>query len=324
VSNRLAVLAAVLVLVVVAAAPALAQDEVPACELHDACLDTSEEQETTAEQYTEAPEPTQPFPVTPAPEVECEGDSTNPCSPNQGVAQSDNARYAGVPEAAFDAPASCGSCGLQVAQGALDAITGDGSGGIDSADAFGAALQAARNAGGTREAAASEEAGTPVEDTAVYRAAFEAAKEAGADDETAKKAAEQAVAEANSGRAAKGKDRKERAGEDKAREDTANDEEDVTASDEEDGGNDSPGSGDGDAATAPVESSAPLLFGGVAFLSVGGFAALRFARSWSSSDLRRLPGTRGPGRPESRSTPAHPYPSSEYEASMLSTSHPQE
>jgi len=82
VTNRLAVLVAVLVLVVVAAAPALAQDEVPACELHDACLDTSEEQGATADQYTEGPEPTQMFPVTPVSEVECEGDSTNPCSPN--------------------------------------------------------------------------------------------------------------------------------------------------------------------------------------------------------------------------------------------------
>jgi hypothetical protein len=286
VSNKLAVLATVLVLGLVVAAPALAQDECPACELHEACLDTSEEQETVGNQYTEGPELTQPFPVTPAPEVECEGDSTNPCSPNQGVAQSDNARYAGgVPEAAFDAPASCASCGLHVAQGALDAITGDRSGGTDSADAFGAALQAARSAGATREAAATEEAGTPLEDTAVYRAAFEAAKEAGADADTAKEAAEQAVAEAESGRAAKGKDRRERAGEDKAREDTIKDEkeEDVAAS--EDAG----GSGGEYAAATPAESRAPLLFGGVAFLSVGGFAALRFARSWYSSDLRRLP-----------------------------------
>jgi hypothetical protein len=286
-SNRLAVLAAVLVLGGVASSPALAQDEVPACELDNACLDTSEMQEATADQYTESPEPTQPFSVTPAPEVKCEGDSTNACSPNQGVTQSDNARN-GVPEAAFSAPASCGSCGLQVAQGALDAVTGDESGGTESADAFGVALQAARNAGGTREAAASEEAETPVEDTAVYHAAFKAAKEAGADDETAKEAAEQAVAEADSGRAAKGKDRKERADEDKVREDTA-DNEDVAASDEGDGGNDSPLSGDGDTVTMPTGSKVPLLFGGVAFLSVGGFAALRFARSWSSSDLRRLP-----------------------------------
>ena len=284
-SNRLAVLAAVLVLVVVTSAPALAQDEVPACELDGACIDTSEAQEAAANQYVESPEPNQPFPVTPASEVGCGGASTNPCSPNQGIVQSDEARNSSVPEAAFSAPASCGSCGLQVAQGALDAITRDEPGGTDSADAFGAALQAAQNAGGTREAAASEEAETPVEDTAVYKAAFEAAKEAGADHETAKEAAEQAVAEADSGKAAKGKDRKDTAGEDKAREDTVDDE-DVAASDKEDGGSDSTGSGDGDTVTTPTGSRAPLLFGGVAFLSVGGFAALRFARLWSSSDLR--------------------------------------
>ena len=127
-----------------------------------------------------------------------------------------------------------------------------------------------------------------MEDTDIYRFAFEAAKEAGADDETAKEAAEQAVSEANSGGAAKGKDRKDRAGEDKAREDTATDEEYVAASDEGDGGSDSPGSGDGDTVTAPTGSRAPLLLSGVAFLSVGGFAALRFTRSWSSFALRRL------------------------------------
>jgi len=299
VSNRLAVLATVLVLALVAAAPALAQDEVPACVIRDACLNQSEEQEA-ADQYTESPEPTQTFPVTPASEVECEGDSTNPCSPNQGVAQSDNARYAAVPEAAFDAPASCGSCGLQVAQGALDAITGDGSGVTDSADAFGAALLAARDAGGTREAAASEEAGTPVEGTAIYRAAFEAAKEAGADDETAKEAAKQAVAEADSGRAAKGKASKGGSGEgkvrknkirkDKAREDGSSEEETTEDADEEVAASeDANGSGGEDTVTTPADSRSPLLLGGLAFLSVGGFAALRVARSWSSSDLRRLP-----------------------------------
>jgi hypothetical protein len=286
VSNRLAVLAAVLVLALVAAAPALAQDEVPACVIHDACLNQSEEQEATADQYTESPQPAQEFPVTPASEMECEGDSTNPCSPNQGVTQSDNARYAAVPEAAFDAPASCGSCGLQVAQGALDAITGDGSGVTDSA---------------------SEEAGTPVEDTAIYRAAFEAAKEAGADDETAKEAAKQAVAEANSGKAAKGKASKVRKGgsgkdaaedkvrknktrKDKAREDGSSEEETTEDADEEVAASeDANGSGGEDTVTTPADSRSPLLLGGLAFLSVGGFAALRVARSWSSSDLRRLP-----------------------------------
>ena len=42
-----------------------------------------------------------------------------------------------------------------------------------------------------------EESAPPVEATAVYRAAFEVAEEAGSDDETAKQAAEQAVAEAD-------------------------------------------------------------------------------------------------------------------------------
>ena len=307
-SNRLAVLAAVLVLALTAA-PALAQDEVPACDLHNACLDTPEEQKATADQYTESPEPKGPISVTPAPEIECEGDSTDPCSPNQGVTQSGNTQNA-VPEAAFSAPASCGSCGLQVAQGALDAITGDGSGGsdgTDSADAFGAALQAARDAGGTREAAASEEAGTSVEDTAVYRTAFEAAKEAGADDETAQEAAEQAVAEANSGRGAKGKAnkvRKSASGEDgaegkvrknkirkdKAREDGSSEEEATEDADEEAAASeDAGGSGGKDTTTAPADSRASLLLGGVTFLSVGSFAALRFARSWGSTGARRLP-----------------------------------
>lgn len=263
-SYRLAVLAAVLVLVLVAAAPALAQDEVPDCVIHDACLNQPEEQETTSE-------------------VECEGYSTDPCSPTQGIpqsgnAQTDNARSAGVPEAAFDAPASCGSCGLQVAEGALDVITGNGSGGTGSTGAFGAALQAARDTGDTREAAASEETGTPVEETTIYRAAFEAAKGAGADDETAKEAAEQAVAEASSGRTTNSEDREERAGEDKAREGTTTNEEDVVASHEEDGGDDSPGSAE--RVTTPAGGSPPLLLGGIAFLSIGGFVALRSARSW--------------------------------------------
>jgi hypothetical protein len=278
VSNKLALLAAVLLLVMVASAPALAQNEVPACDLGDACLDTPEEQEATADQYPEGPEPDQAPPVTPTPEVPSEDSNGDQYTPDTGNARS------GVPEAALAAPASCDSCGLQVAQSAQDAITKNGSGdATDSADAFGAALQAARNAWVTREAAASEEAGTPVEKTAVYRAAFEAAKEAGADDETAKEAAEQAVAEADDGRAAKVKDRKERTGEDKARED-ATDEEGVAASEEEDGGTDSPGSGDGGTVTTPTGSTAPLLLGGFAFLSLGGFATFRFARSLSSSD----------------------------------------
>jgi len=278
VSNRLALLAAVLVLVLVASVPALAQNEVPACELEGTCLDTSEEQEATADQYAESPGPGQAPSVPPIPEIPSE-DSND----DQYASSTDNAQN-GVPEAALAAPASCGSCGVQVAQSAQEAITGSGDGGTNSANAFGAVVQAARDAGGTREATASEEAGTPVEETAVYRTAFEAAKEAGADDETAKEAAEQAVAEADSGRVVTGKDRKKRASEGQPREDAIN--EDAVASAGEDGSSDSPGSGKGDTAATPTGSRAPLLFGGIAFLSAGGFAALRFARAGSPSDSR--------------------------------------
>ena len=287
-SNRLAMLTAVLVLVLVASAPALAQNGVPACELDDACLDTSEVLEATADQYTESPEPGQAPSDSPTPEIPGEDSNDDQYIPDTGNVQSS------APEAALAAPASCGSCGMQVAQSAQDAIAGGGSSDTDSTYAFGAALQAARDAWGTRETAASEEVGTPVKETAVYQAAFKAAKEAGADDETAKEAAEQAVGEADNGRAdkAKGKDRKKRAVEDKAREDmTEEEEEEDAAYDEVDGGNDNPGTGDADTADAdtaatPTGSRVPLLFGGVAFLSVGGFAALRLARSWSSSDLK--------------------------------------
>ena len=277
-SNRLAVLAAVLVLVLVISVPALAQNEVPACELENACLDTSEEPEVTADQYAEGPGQGQEPSVSPPPEIPSEDSNDDQYTSNTGNAQN------GAPEAALAAPASCGSCGVQVAQSAQEAITGSVGGGINSANAFGAVLQAARDAGGTREAAASEEAGTPVEETAVYRTAFEAAKEAGADDETAKEVAEQAVAETDSGSVVTGKNRKERASEVKPREDAIN--EDAVASAGEDGGRDSPGSGKGDTAATPTGSRAPLLFGGVAFLSVGGFAALRFARAGSPSDSR--------------------------------------
>ena len=279
-SNRLAMLTAVLVLVLVASAPALAQNGVPACELDDACLDTSEVLEATADQYTESPEPGQAPSVSPTPEIPGEDSNDDQYIPDTGNVQSS------APEAALAAPASCGSCGMQVAQSAQDAIAGGGSSDTDSTYAFGAALQAARDAWSTREAATSEKVGTRVKETTVYQAAFKAAKEAGADDKTAKEVAEQAVDEADSGRAdkAKGKDRKERAVEDKAREDMTEEEE--AAYDEVDGGNDNPGAGDADTAATPTGSRVPLLFGGVAFLSVGGFAALRLARSWSSSDLK--------------------------------------
>ena len=142
-------------------------------------------------------------------------------------------------------------------------------------------------------------------EAAPYRAAFETAKEAGLDDEAARESAVVAVAEARKTRkggspsegiaaaegkthkeqtskeaAAQGKDRKdEKSRKDKTREDdTAT----PTAS-EEDGG-----TGDEDVATAPAGSRAPLLLGGVALLAVGGYAGLRFARSWTPVRGRRL------------------------------------
>jgi hypothetical protein len=142
VSNRLALLAAVLVLVLVASVPALAQNEVPACELEGTCLDASEEQEATAEQYAESPGPGQAPSVPSTPEIPSE-DSND----DQYTSNTDNAQN-GVPEATLSAPASCGSCGVQVAQSAQEAITGSGDGGTNSANAFGAVVQAAR--GGDR------------------------------------------------------------------------------------------------------------------------------------------------------------------------------
>lgn len=84
---------------------------------------------------------------------------------------------------------------MEVVKAAKDAITDGGADGTTPAEAFDAALRAARDTGGTREAVASE-TGTPVEETAAYRSAFEAAKAAGADEETAREVALEAVAEA--------------------------------------------------------------------------------------------------------------------------------
>ncbi len=296
--KKMAILAAMLAAVLSLTTPALAQDEVPTCEIQDACLDTPEEQQIANGEEDIPPVSGIGCEGLPAdqemsnlvPNPECdEVDQSLEDFPGSDGSQEVNSagNLQSASAAQYGISPACATCAQDVLTAAKEAITKGGSdGGTSPEETFGAALDAARDTGGTREAAASEEAGTPVEDTAAYQAAFEAAKEAGADDETAREAAEQAVAEAESGRAAKGKDRRERASEDKARGDMAKDEkeEDVAAS--EDAG----GSGGEDAATTtPAESSAPLLFGGVAFLSVGGFAALRFARSWYSSDLRRLP-----------------------------------
>lgn len=244
------------------------------------------------------------------------GDNGNPCTNITGNVQNSVLPKSSDQEV-NQAPA-CGSCGIQVVKAAQDAITGGGSSGTNPKETFGAALDAARDAGGTKEAAASEEAGAPVEDTAAYQAAFEAATEAGADDESAKETAEQAVAEAVSSAggsatgkankaskvrkggsgegiaAAQGKVRKDRASKaddgkgkyrkDKARNDNASEEE--TTDEEVATSADNGGGGVGP--TTPAGSEVPLLLGGVALLSVGGYVGVRFARSWTSVPGRRL------------------------------------
>jgi hypothetical protein len=77
---------------------------------------------------------------------------------------------------------------------------------------------------------------------------------------------------------------------DKSHEDDASDEEnaDEEATEDTDEGIVASGEdgGSGNAPTTPADSKAPLLIGGVALLSVGGFAGLRFAPSWPSSSAR--------------------------------------
>ncbi len=301
--KRLAVLTAILAAFLGVATPALAQEETVSGDQYAPELDCSR---PVGQEAPPVP------PATPVPDgstVTPSDDDLDRCAGITGNVQSQSE--------AFDAPASCGACGAFVAQVAEDAVTGDGSAGDDSTGAFGAALNAARSSGGAREAAASEDTSSDgIEDTGAYQAAFDAAKKAGADDETAKEAAEQAVAEADDsgadkaskvrkGRAVKeaaaeGKTRKDRASKadngkdkprkDKTRKDTAVDDEETTEDTDEEvaAGADDGGSGSEDAEAASTGGHASLLLGGVAFLSVGGYAALRVARSWSPVRGRRL------------------------------------
>ncbi len=337
--KKMAVLAAVLAAVLSVTTPALAQvqDEAPACEFHDACLDTSEEQQAANEQEVASSGLTVP-PVpgigcenlpadqetpAPVPDPECDNvDQSLEVAPSSNDSQEVNTagNLQSASAAQYGVSPACAPCAQAVLTAAKEAITEDVSdGGTNPKETFGAALDAARDTEGTREAAASEEAGAPVEDTAAYQAAFEAAKEAGADDETAQEAAEQAVADllpdeaassaggsatgkankaskVRKGGSGEGKTRKERASKaddgkgkdrkDKARNDDASEEE---ATDEEVAtSGENGGAGGGDGPTTPAGSGAPLLLGGVALLSVGGYTGLRFARSWPSVPGRRL------------------------------------
>lgn len=327
--KKMAVLAAVLAAVVSMPTPALAQDEVPACEIQDACLDTPEEQQIANGEEDipsvsgigceSLPADQEMSNLVPDPECDEVDQSLEDFPGSDGSQEVNSAgNLQSASAAQYGISPVCATCAQDVLTAAKEAITKGGSdGGTSPEETFGAALDAARDTGGTREAAASEETGTPVEDTAAYQAAFEAAKEAGADDETAREAAEQAVADLRSdeatssaGRSAtskankaskvlKGggtaaaegkKSRKDRAsrsddGKGKARNDGASEEE--TTNEEVVTSGDNGGAGGGDTPSTPTGSGAPLLLGGVALLSVGGYAGLRLARSWSSTHVGR-------------------------------------
>ncbi|CAA9446122.1 MAG: hypothetical protein AVDCRST_MAG28-862 [uncultured Rubrobacteraceae bacterium] len=339
--KKLAVLAAVLAAVLSMTTPALAQDEFPTCEIQDACLDTPEEQQI-ANGEEDIPSvsgigceglPADQEMSNPIQDPECdEVDQSLEDFPGSNGSQKVNSagNLQSASAAQYGISPACATCAQDVLTAAKEAITKGGSdGGTSPEETFGAALDAARDTGGTREAAASEEAGTPVEDTAAYQAAFEAAKEAGADDETAREAAEQAVADLRSDVATssadrsatskankaskvrkgggttaaegkkdrkdrasrsddgKGEDRKDKARKGKASNDGASEEE--TTNEEVVTSGDNSGAGGGDTPSTSTGSGAPLLLGGVALLSVGGYAGLRLARSWSSTDVvRRL------------------------------------
>ena len=281
--KKLAVFAAMLVLVLSMSVPALAQhsgeipaqDEVPACVLEDACRNTSAEHQAVGEQ--------------PA------GSSPSDIDQSALTPSEDGSRGF-----RYNGNQGCDSeCAARVAQAAEETIGGEDSDeGSDPAAAFGAAMDAALSPDGTRAAAPSERAGAAAEDSeaAAYQSAFEAAKEARLDDEAVTKAAGVAVAEASRTRkggspsegiaAAEGKTRKDESSKDKARENTADEEEstteEVATSEENDG------TGGEDVVATPAGSRVPLLLGGVAFLSVGGYAALRFALSRPPVRGRRL------------------------------------
>jgi hypothetical protein len=217
-----------------------------------------------------------------------------------------------------DQPTTAKEAAMQAAtQAAQEAARNAGNAG----DAREAAMQAAEDAT-TNDAEGGM--GEAVNGAAAYLAALQDAREAGADGQTAQEAAEQAVNGTNSsggetvtGKVSKGgsgkstaaedrvrkdrtkKDAAEKAArEDKPRKDKASKQD--AASEEEE--TDTEGTGDEEvvaggeekgvsnsAPAAQASHRAPLLLSGVALLSVGGYAGLRFARSWSaSSEVKKL------------------------------------
>jgi len=308
--KKLTVLAAMLTVVLVAAVPAFAQEE-PVQEDGSSPPDTGLQPQPAVEEpepgeadqsVTVAPAPgpdcaeevPQYESPTPPPEVAADGSNYSACSAasevsNFGILQSaasETQEESGTGALKKSAPA-CGTCGLQVAQAAKDILTG-GSAGPSPREAFGVALEAAREAGNTREALASDESPEGgVEETAAYQAAFAAAKKAGADDETARDAALRALAELPAEDEAgapeeearknesskydtrKNQDLKRAARKDGIKKrDTAGEE--TTANEEvADSG------GDTGVTHAPERRSAPLIMGGGVLLVTGLFMALR-------------------------------------------------
>ncbi|MCA1728329.1 MAG: hypothetical protein LC751_02605 [Actinobacteria bacterium] len=327
--KKLAVLAVLLLAVLGTAIPALAQEEPDGGTPQPVSPLPESECGQTADQGTP---PVAPGPLDQTVPYEGGGnDSGEPFVANgvsnagscPGVQQSTNSAAEESSYGILQSAPACARCVGSVLGTAEEVVLGGGSGGITTTDAFDAALEAAHSSGDTREAAASEEApGGSVEETAPYLAAFDAAREAGADEETAREAALQGVAELSgetvTGEAATGgastykkykkaireaalggdtskagskdrvvkdKDRKSNTRERAAAtEDTTTDEEEEVVS-SEDG---EAGSEDEKAGAAPTGSGAPLLMGGGVLFVAGLFVVLGVARSrWASGRGRR-------------------------------------
>lgn len=328
VPKKLAVLAMILLAVLGTAIPALAQEEQDGGTPQPVSPLPESECEQTADQGTP---PVVPGPLDQTapyegssnssgePTVATEGSNAGSCP---GIQRSANSVAEESSYGILQSAPACARCVGSVLGAAEEAVLGGGSGGTTPTDAFDAALEAAHSSGDTRKAAASEEApGGSVEETAAYLAAFDAAREAGADEETAREAALQGVAdlsgetmstaedtgpgEAATGgaamdkKAARGGDAskagsKDRAVKDKDRksstreraaatEGTTTDDEEVASS--EDG---ETGSEDEKAGAAPTGSGAPLLMGGGVLFVASLFVVLGVARSrWASARGRR-------------------------------------
>ena len=300
--KKLATIVVVLLAVLGAAIPAAAQEE----QGGDTSQPFSAPPEIECEQIADQPTPpVAPETGTPGSQpgagggvpgepVVVDGDvGITPCDQqvNQAAEESATGNFS------IQSAPACALCADSALGAAEEAILGGGSGATTPTDAFGAALDAARSSGDIREAAASEDvSGGSVEENAAYLVAFDAAREAGADEETAREAALQAVAdlsgetasdedgdgsaEAATGDAAKMSKEAARDRDGAGRGKTTGEGDEEETGDSEDGGAD--GGGEEDVATTPAGNGAPLLMGGGVLLVAGLFAVFRVARSRSA------------------------------------------